>query len=151
MNPKLIIVTLLVVCLLAGCAAMLNKPPKTFMRTYDEPGIWKSIEVREGLSKDELWRTVVDAISQQFDLEVLEKESGYLRTSWKYTFLVGKQISEKYRTRIIIKFVGEEWKTVQIKSESNWLEKEGWILGYDTMLLEDVFGDIQGRIGRVRR
>ena len=117
----------------------------------DESGIWKTIEVREGMTKDVIWRVIVDSLSQKFDLEVLDKDSGYLRTSWKYTYIVGKYVSERYRARIIVKTVGSEWKTVQVKSEANWLERHGWVMGYDSRLLEDVYGDLQGRIGRVRR
>lgn len=33
------------------------------------------------------------------------------------------------------------WERVQVKFESNWLSSDGgWILGYDTQLLEDMFG-----------
>jgi hypothetical protein len=117
----------------------------------DEPGTWRSIEVREGMAKDDIWRVMVDGLSQKFDLEVLDKESGYLRTSWKYTFIVRGHISERYRARIIVKATGADWKTVQVKSEANWLAKGGWMMGYDSRLLEDVYGDLQGRIGRVRR
>jgi len=139
--------------LVAGCARL----PDTFIRTYDEPGVWKSIEVKEGMSKDELWRTVVDAISQKFDLEVIEKESGYLRTSWKFTYIEsgfrGGGVSDRYRSRIILKFTEENWKILRVKCESHWLDsgRSSWIIGYDTLLLEDVFGDLQGRLGRVRR
>jgi len=150
MNLKTAFFILLISILLVGCAQVI-KPPATFLRTFDEPGTWKSIEVREGLTKDQLWRLVVDALAQKFDMEVLDKESGYIRTSWKYTYVIEEKIIENYRSRIIIKFLGEAWNTLQVKSEANWMEKGGWILGYDTRLLEDVYGDIQGRIGRIRR
>jgi hypothetical protein len=114
------ITLLLVVCLviLIGCA----RPPKTFMKTYDEPGIWKVVDVRQGLEKDVLWRMLVDTLSQQYDLEVLEKDSGYLRTSWKHT-LVSRfgNVSDRYRSRIVVKLLGTAWGKVQIKCESNWL------------------------------
>jgi hypothetical protein len=130
-----------------GCAPL----PPHFIRTMDEPGTWKSIEVRDGMTKDEVWRVIVDALSQKFDLEVLEKDSGYVRTSWKHTYMVRGHISERYRARIIVKMLGSDWKTLQVKCEANWLAKHGWMMGYDSRLLEDVFGDLQGRIGRIRR
>jgi hypothetical protein len=139
------------VLLAVGCFSMM---PSTFVRTHDEPGIWKSIEIKDGLAKDDVWRTVVDALSQKYDLEVIEKESGYLRTSWKYTYVQPGQnsVSDRYRSRIVAKFMGDKWDVVQVKCESEWLEpNSGWIMGYDSRLLEDVFGDLQGRVGRVRR
>ncbi len=134
--------------LVSGCAT----PPKTFIKTFDEPGIWKAVELREGLGKDEVWRLVVDTLSQRYDLEVLQKESGYIRTSWQYTIVTPRgRISPEYRSRIVIKFLGDDWKTAQVKCESNWYEEGGWVMGYDTRILEDVYGDLQGKIGRVRR
>ena len=143
------ILSCIAICILICFAC--NQPPETFLKTYDEPGVWKSIEVREGLTKEDAWKTVVDAIAQKFDLEVLDKESGYLRTSWKFSYIIQGKVSDKYRSRIIIKFQSGEAKLIQVKSEANWLETDGWILGYDTRLLEDVYGDLHGRIGRVRR
>lgn len=144
----LILIVLLFIFLQSGC---FHIPPNTFVRTYDEPGMWKSVEVREGLEQIKLWRTVVDTLTRKYDLEVIDRESGYVRTSWKHTYVVQGAVSERYRSRIVLKFVGEKWEQLQIKCESNWLAQSGWMLGYDTRLLEDVFGDIQGRIGRIIR
>ncbi len=144
----------LAIFLLSGC---LSNLPESFIRTYDEPGIWRSFEVRKNLTKENLWRTIVDAISVNYDLEVIEKESGYLRTSWKFTYVEedwwGGGITDRYRSRIVLKFVEEDWKILRVKCESHWMDpnKKSWVMGYDKLLLEDVFGDLQGRIGRIRR
>ena len=134
---------------LAGCAVA---PPKTFIKTYDEPGVWKSVEIREGLSHGQIWEILVDTLTQKHDLEVLQKDGGYIRTSWKYTYFEGDKVVDRYRSRIVVKLSGSpSWNKAQVKCESNWMEKQGWIMGYDTRLLEDVYGDIQGKLGRVRR
>ncbi len=134
--------------LLVGCTTA----PKTFMRTQDEPGIWKTVEIREGLGNDKIWEVLVDTLSQKYDLEVLERDAGYIRSSWKYSYFSGQQVVDRYRSRVVVKVKGTpDWDTVQVKCESNWLDDRGWILGYDTRLLEDIYGDIQGKLGRVRR
>jgi hypothetical protein len=131
-----------------GCSG----PPKTFMKTFDEPGTWKTVDIRAGINNDQIWRLLVDTLSQRYDLEVLEKDSAYIRTSWKYTHIKSGKVSDRYRSRIVVKLSGSPWNQVRVKCESNWLEKDaGWILGYDTRLLEDVYGDIQGKIGWTRR
>jgi len=153
MKSKLSII-LFILLIFCSCVSY---PPTTFVKTYDEPGMWKSIEIKDGIDKPNLWRTIVDALTQQFDLEVLDKDSGYLRTSWKYTYIQQGLVNQNYRSRIVLKFVGDDWKVVQVKCESNWLQSggfgaaAGWILGYDSKLLEDVYGDLQGRVGRIRR
>ncbi|WP_394699437.1 hypothetical protein [uncultured Desulfobacter sp.] len=135
--------------MLVACAL---KPPGTFIKSFDESGIWKTIEVRENLDRDELWRLMVDTLTQKYDLEVVQKDSGYIRTSWKHTYVRNGAVIQNYRSRIVVKTVGEDWGKVQIKCESNWLDnRQGWLLGYDTRLLADAFSDIQGKIGRVVR
>jgi len=154
MKTKISFVVIMIILTLVSCTSF---PPATFVKTYDEPGMWKSIEVKEGMEKQDLWRTIVDALAHQFDLEVIDKDSGYVRTSWKYTYIQQGLVNQNYRSRIVLKVLGEDWKIVQVKCESNWLEEggmgrpAGWILGYDSKLLEDVYGDLQGRIGRIRR
>jgi len=130
-----------------GCMA-----PKSFMRTYGEQSSWKVVEVREDIKEEELWIKLVDTLSQKYDLEVIEKKSGYLRTSWSYTTVdFFKNIDDRYRSRILIKINKIGQLRVSIKCESNWLSSGGGESGYDSILLEDVYGDIQGKIGRVRR
>jgi hypothetical protein len=150
-HMRKIVVVFLLFCfslVLTSCAG----PPKTFIQTFDDPGVWKSVEIREGLNNAQIWEMLVDTLSQKYDLEVLQKDSGYLRTSWKYTFFEGSRVVEHYRSRIVVKLNGVPvWNKAQIKCESNWMEKQGWIMGYDTRLLEDIYGDIQGKLGRVRR
>jgi hypothetical protein len=145
LKTGIMIVTMLI---MAGCAS----PPRTFVATRDDPGVWKIVEIREGLTNEQVWTIIVDTISQKYDLEVLQKEGGYLRTSWKCTYLEGEKVSDRYRTRFVIKLSGSpSWDKAQLKCESNWMEDEGWIAGYDTQLLEEIYGDIQGKLGRVRR
>ncbi|MFA5260937.1 MAG: hypothetical protein WC450_06910 [Candidatus Omnitrophota bacterium] len=139
---------LILALVLAGCTSA----PKTFMRTHDEPGIWKTVEIREEMENDKIWEVLVDTLSQKYDLEVVERGSGYIRSSWKYSYFSGQKVIDRYRSRVVVKIKGTPvWDTVQVKCESNWLDNKGWILGYDTLLLEDIYGDIQGKLGRVRR
>lgn len=122
------------------------------MVVNDESNIWKNIEIRDGLEKNDLWRVVVDAVSQQFDLEVLDKESGYMRSSWKYSSIGRGDRADSYGNRISIKFLGDDWKTLQLKCEAQWYDpKEGWISGYDTRFLKDVYSQLQGRVGRISK
>ena len=146
MNWKNIIVAAALI--IAGCSSL----PHTFVTTRADTGEWKVLEIREGLSNDKAWAIFVDTLSQKYDLEVIQKDGGYIRTAWKYTFIDGDKISNRYRTRFVAKLSGSPvWNQAQLKCESNWMEDEGWISGYDSQLLKEMYGDIQGKIGRVRR
>ena len=91
---------------------------------------------------------LVDTLSQKFDLEVLQKDAGYMRSAWKYTFYKGGKVSERYRSRMTVKLLGTPWDRAQIKCESNWLKGDEWEVGYDEAILDDVYKDIQGKLSR---
>ncbi len=120
--------------------------PVSFVRTM-EPS-WTSVEVRDGLSQDGSWNSVMDVLVCRFDLEVLSRENGYMRTSWLYTWL--GDLREDYRVRVTIKFNPERSK-VDIKSEANYRQETGWVLGSDSALLQTVRTDLMGTVGRITR
>lgn len=69
---------------------------------------------------------IVDTVALKYDLEVIEKDSGYLRSTWKYTTTGRKDSSSRvvvdnYRSRVIIKMDGNG--KARVKSESSWLAR----------------------------
>jgi len=138
------------VCLvIVGCASRASrekKEPSSFVKTM-EPS-WASVEVQEDLDYEKAWASVVDLLVKKFDLEVLSKENGYIRTAWLYTWT--GILREDYRVRVTAKFSQDRSK-VEIKSEANYKTRDGWIIGSDTALLRTLKQDIMGLIGRVTR
>jgi len=135
-----VFVCLLATLLLCSCA------PPTFVRTM-EPS-WASIELRDGIPYDEAWAAVSDTLIKKFDLEILEKQDGYMRTNWLYTW-TGK-VNEKYRVRVTSKFSPDR-KICEFKSEAEYGGPGGWVMGYDSRLLQTIKTDIMGKIGRTTR
>lgn len=150
--------------------AYLTEPNTLIWGKANKELIYKLVKVQEGMTKDDLWTIVGDTILQKFDLEDMKKESGYLRTSWKFTCRGSNSAisSEKYRSRIILKFRGKKWQYLRIKCESQewgWparrilemtrseLEKtkKEWIVAYDPGLLKDVFSELQAKVGVVQK
>ena len=126
----------------AGCA------PSTVVRA--EPG-WKSLEIREDLTYDQCWMTAVDLLTRDWDIEMMDKNSGYIRTAWHYG--VGGQSAQAYRGRITVKFPDtKKPAVVEVKTEAQWVDPMGnanvWVPGYDTAMQRDVFSAIGGRVGR---
>jgi hypothetical protein len=135
----------IIIILLSSCA---TKPP-TFVEDNDETNVWKSIRLHSnyGIFVDknqEIWRRVVDMLSEKYDLEVLDKTSGYIRTTWKD---LSPDSDNQYRSRIIVKMLGNVWHTAKLKTEAQLFEKGTWIAGYDSIVLEEIYKDFQGRIG----
>jgi len=122
---------------LLSCSA-----PATFIQTM-EPS-WAKIELREDVNFEKAWITVYDLLIRQFDIEVAQKENGYIRTGWIYTWT--GEYTDAYRVRVTVKFA-EDHKTLDVKSEAYY---KGYV-GYDTRLLQTLNTDIMGTIGRITR
>ncbi len=136
---KFFLLTLLtlVVISITSCS-----PPETFIRTMEPT--WASIELRENVQYEMAWKTVLDLLIKKFDIELSDKESGYIRTGWLYTW-TGKY-TEAYRVRVTVKF-NKDQNIVDIKSEAYFRE----YVGYDSRLLQTIKTDIMGLIGRTTR
>ena len=137
-----ILLVVLPVVLITGCA------PHSFVRSA--PG-WKVIELRPGLqgNYDEAWQTTVDTVARDWDIEIMDRSSGYLRTAWTYGISGGSP--ERYRGRLTIKY--PEVKSpgkAELKTEAQWLEDKplGWVTGFDSTFQRDVYAALSGRLGR---
>ena len=140
---------ILVVALVVAATVLFSgdsKPPPGFVETM-EPN-WASVEIREGIEYDSAWASIVDLLVRDFDLEVLLKENGYLRTGWLYSWT--RELREDYAVRVTVKFSPNRSK-VEVKSEANYLKGKDWIIGSDTALLRTLKTDIMGMIGRITR
>ncbi len=137
---------LLAALLLGACA------PTTFVRTM-EPN-WNTVEIRKGLSGDDAWDAVVDLAARRFDIEVLSKEDGYLRTGWSYSW-TGK-LNSYYKVRAVVKFSPNKDK-VEIKTEAHYFSQgvlgigQGWQMGTDERLTSTMRTDVMGKVGRTTR
>ena len=126
---------------LAAC-----RGPSTFVRTLEPT--WGSIELRTELQYEDAWATVVDTLVKRFDLEMMSKPDGYLRTGWLYTWT--GTVTENYRVRVTAKFSPDHSK-IEVKSEAEYGGPGRWVSGYDASLLETIKTDIMGSIGRTTR
>ncbi len=148
MKRRIIVYGLSLVLLVApiGCTSLLWFAPKSFIKTI-EPS-WASMEIRADVPYDKAWSSVVDLLVKRFDLEKLEKDDGYIRTGWLYTW-TGK-MKDNYRVRVTTKF-SENKNKVEIKSEAHYGGPGKWVVGSDTRLLSTLKTDIMGSIGRTTR
>ena len=137
MHKKLVTIFALVAVLFAfGCA---TKPPKSFVQNNAN---WFSVPIAQGLSHEKAWQKMADLLAKSFDLEVLNKDSGYIRTAWKLTVAVGKKgdVKGAYRKRVTVKFDSEE-NNVQMKCEAQWFDGDVWVDGFDQIDLDTMKND----------
>jgi len=118
-----------------GCGA-----PRTFMLTATP--VWNSVEVRQDVEYERAWNAVLDLIIKGgFDIEVSQKENGYIRTGWLYTW-TGKYTHE-YKVRATVKFSSDH-RIVEVVSDAFYEDR----IGYDAGLLQTLKTDIRGAVGR---
>lgn len=103
------------------------------------------------MTKTAAFKAATDLLTQKYSVDVSDQHAGFLMTPWQATLLRDGAPDLRYRTRVMIRFVGDDWKQVSVRSQANW-QPEGnadeWIIGYDSKILDDVANDLSGRIGK---
>lgn len=143
---RVLIIFIISISSLISCGV--NKP-QNFIKTQEQ-GVWRSVNLHNnyGLFRPknpEVWRRVIDVLSEKYDIIMSDMASGYIRTDWKKMTVTDKQ----YQTRVIAKMQGRIWHTAKLKIEARWRadNDNAWIIGYDKAVLNDIYRDIQGRLG----
>ena len=143
-RAKLIMLMAVVLGLVCtGCA------PSTFVK--GQSAGWKTIVLNDTVKGDydAAWAKTVDTIAREYDIEMLEKESGYIRTGWKYGISGGAY--NRYRGRITIKYGDTEAPTqLEVKTDAHWMSDTYglWVEGFDRSFNRDVYTNLSGILGR---
>lgn len=120
-------------------------PPSTFVQTTSDTRMTRLIEV--GVAKTAAFRAAADYLTQKFAVDVSDTRAGFLMTPWQ-SGARGGTPDPRYRTRLIIRFIGDDWKQVSVRAEAEWQRGDEWDVGYDTQMLEDAVVDLRTRLGR---
>lgn len=129
-------------------APAVGGPPSSFVQTTSDTRSTRVISVRDGLSRSSEFRAASDILAQKFSIDVSDPHAGFLMTPWQASFVRDGAPDLRYRTRIIIRFVGDDWKQVAVRAEANWQRGDEWDVGYDSQLLDDVGNELAARIGK---
>jgi hypothetical protein len=104
--------------------------------------------VRDGLTKPVLFRMATDYLAQKYTVDVSDPNAGFLMTPWQATLSRDGVPELRYRTRIVLRFLGDDWKQLAVRAEANWLRGEEWQFGYDSALLDSVSTNLTARLGK---
>jgi len=156
--PPSAVGTILAALALTGCSHMQLRspiapvpvvvPPATFVQTTSDVKSTRVIDLRDGISKTVAFKAAQDLLTQNFSVDVSDSKAGFLMTPWAAGTTREGAPDLRYRTRIVIRFLGDEWKQATVRAEANWGTPNEWDVGYDSKLLEDVSSDLRARIGR---
>lgn len=129
--------------------------------------VWRELPVRKDLQAnyDKVWQTAVSTILEHnFDIATMDKESGYFRTLPNGK-IVQMQSNWFYKVQISIKLVSTpgdpkanpavpatvEKVRLQVSGEVTSVDRRGVMnanfLGYDQVLLQSLFQDLQAKLG----
>ena len=123
-------------------------PPITFVATTSETRSSRVIDVRDGVTKTAAFRAATDLLTQRGSVDVSDQRAGFLMTPWQATYIQNGVPDLRYRMRVIIRFVGDDWKQVIVRAEANWQKGDEWEIGYDSKILDEVANELRNRIGK---
>ena len=116
---------------------------KTWKRGEAE---WAKIQLNDKLSYDQAFGIVLELVSDKYEMEMISKDGGYMRSAWnQLRDRKGKKIKDQ-RCRITIKFNHDQTQ-LQVKTECQKLKKGDWEDGEDTALSKQIKDDIRGVLG----
>ena len=81
-------------------------------------------------------------------VDVSDPNAGFLMTPWQASLARDGVPELRYRTRIVLRFLGDDWKQLAVRTEANWLRGEEWQVGYDAALLDSVSANLTTRLGK---
>lgn len=125
-------------------------PPATFVQTTSDIRATRVIDIREGMTKAVLFRTATDFLAQKYSIDVSDQRAGFLMTPWQAGSTPQGAPDLRYRTRVVVRFLGEDWKQASVRAEANWQKSDEWDIGFDSKLLDDVTSELKARIGKQR-
>jgi len=123
-------------------------PPTTFVQSTSDIRATRVIDVRDGLTKVNAFRAATDLLTQRFSIDVSDQRAGFLMSPWQAGSTPAGAPDLRYRTRVVIRFLGEDWKQASIRAEANWQKGEEWEIGYDGKILDDVAAELKAKIGK---
>lgn len=123
-------------------------PPASFIESTADAKTTRTFDVKDGWLKPALFKAATDALSEKFVIDVTDPHAGFLMTTWQANSVHDGVPDLRYRTRVILRFVGDDWKQAQVKVEANWQRGDEWAIGYDGRLLDEVIDDLRAKIGK---
>ena len=132
----------------SGSGGNANAAPPTFVRTTAEAPAIRLIEVRDGLTRPTAMRTLLEALSQRYTVDVSDSRAGFAMTTWQASVVRDGVPDLRYRTRFTARYTGDDWRSLRLQSEARWTRGEEADVGYDAMQLDSLAADLRLKLGK---
>jgi hypothetical protein len=167
MNTRRLLAVMAALVLTSATLSAEKVPKPLEARFVTGDAVWRELPVRADFQThyDRVWQTAVNTILEHnFDIATMDKESGYIRTIPNEK-IVKMNTNWFYKVRISIKLVSTpgdpranppvpatvEKVRLQVAGEVTNVDRRGVVranfLGYDQLLLESLFQDLQAKLG----
>jgi hypothetical protein len=120
-----------------------SSPPPSFVHSTAELRATRTIQVRDGLSKPDAMKLVTEALGKRFVVDVADAASGFTMTAWRASKSRNGVPDLRYRTRLIARFLGNDWRRLQLRGEANWARGDEWEIGYDVAQLDSASQELR--------
>ncbi len=130
-----------VLLLLAGCGL---GAPDSFMQMNRQ--YWESMDIKPTIKYDDAWQRVIYIITKKFELEMISKEDGYVRSSYGQSYFSEDLQNERYQIRIVAKFTPDR-KKLEFKIESRMWDGKIWHNGSDVRVAANMRRDFLNSLG----
>ncbi len=118
--------------------------PDSFMQM--ERQYWETIEVKPTISYDDAWQRVIYIITKKFELEMISREDGYVRSGYGQSYFTEDLHNDKYQIRIVAKFTPDR-KRLEFKIESRVWDGKIWKNGSDVRVAANMQKDFMNSLG----
>ena len=90
---------------------------------------WMQVQIPDNYDYDKAFGTVLDVLTEKYEMGVVEKDEGYARTSWSFYRKSNGKNDKRTRSRVTLKF-SHDRKSLSVKTEVQVLYKHHWRDGY---------------------
>ncbi len=125
----------------SGCG---TSAPDSFMEVTKQ--YWDIVDVNPKLSYDEAWQRVVYIITKKFELEMISKDDGYVRSAYGPSYFSEAITNSRYHVRIVTKFTPNR-KKVEFKIEAQVFDGKVWVNGTDSRVAANMRKDFEFSLG----
>ena len=101
---------------------------------------WDVVEVNPKITYDDAWQRVVYIVTKKFELEMVSKEDGYVRSTYGLSYFSEDLKNNRYRVRIVAKFTPNR-KKVEFKIDAQVFDGKVWINGSDSRVAANIRKD----------
>ncbi len=130
-------------CLVAGMFVMVALGCASVKGWHKGQAEWMRVQIHENFDFTKAFATALDLLTEKYEMEMINKDGGYARTTWNYYRKAKGGVDNKARVRVTLKF-NHDRTQLSVKTEVQRLIKGEWVDGYSDSLGRQIRDDIQG-------